>query len=96
MKKISKTDSGRTEIKVKGELEIVKECPTLARAKKKYWDLWKLARDLNPDEIKMLITKRKNDLKYEKDVEMIRDLRTEIKLLSDIYIIVERKRKGGK
>ena len=53
-------------------------------------DLWKLALDLNYDEIVMLITSRKNKLKYEKNPDMITYLRNDIKILIDAYRLKKR------
>ena len=86
--RIGKTDNGRTEITTTGEE------PAIARSKKRYWDLWKMAKTLYPVEIEMLIAKRKNDLKHTfDDYDEYRDLKTEIKLLEDIYRIVKRKKR---
>jgi len=77
------TDNGRTLLRKKGGEE-----PKSARAN---WYLWKFANTLNPDEIEFLITKRKQDLKYEYCPSGIRILRTEILLLEDVHRINRRK-----
>ena len=84
--RLGKTDDGRTDITTTGEI------PIIARSTKRYYQLWKLAEKLKPEEIEFLVIKRKNALKYEKDKEEIKCLRTEIKLLGDIYRIVNRRR----
>jgi hypothetical protein len=48
---------------------------------------------MNLDEIEFLITKRKNDLKYETHYDEIRNLRTDIRILEDAHKII-RKRRG--
>ena len=73
------------------EVTIVYEKPVSAGAKKAYYQLWKFAMDLTPEEIEVLVAKRKNDLKYEKKTDRIEDLRTEIKILEDMYMINKRK-----
>lgn len=68
----------------------VKEEPDSAKAN---YQLWKLAQDLKPEEIQMLITKRRNDLKYESNSKEINRLRTDISILEDAHEIISRKRK---
>ena len=80
-----KSDKGRVIITAQGEE------PKSARGSKEYYQLWKLAETLTPDEIRMLIVIRKDKLKYEKDSDLISDLRTEILILSDACKIVSRK-----
>ena len=54
------------------------------------YPLWKLAKESSLDELSMLMTKRKYELKYEnRDVEN-RSLRREILLLNDVYKIKKR------
>ena len=52
------------------------------------WQLWKLALTLNLDEIEFLITKRKRELKYEKNYDKVRLLRTEIMILEDAHLVI--------
>lgn len=93
MKKKSKsirkgtTDDGRIIITT------THEEPKSARGNARYYQLWKLASELNLEEIEFLITKRKNDLKYVSDVDEIKVLRTEISILGDTYNIVKKKMK---
>ena len=68
------------------------EEPTSARRSKRHYQLWKLAKDLSKEEISMLITKRKEELKYEKDPEEIRNLRTDITILESSYKIKNKKK----
>jgi len=58
------------------------------------WWLWKLCEDLSLEEIQVLITKRKNELKYEKDNKRIRELKTDIAILLDAYEIIKKKKRG--
>ena len=76
------TDDGRTIIKKKGSEESIS-----ARGN---WQLWKFALTLKPEEIEMLITKRINSLKYEKNANTIKGLRRDIRLLSDVRTIIKR------
>jgi len=78
--------SGRIIIRKRGSEE-----PISARNN---WTLWVLCRDfLTSNEIQFLITKRKNDLKYEKNPIKVRELRTDIRILEDAYYIIKRKEK---
>ena len=67
--------------------------PTRVLPSGKNWDLWKLCQDLSCEEISILITNRKEKLKYETNGEMIKILRTDISILEDAYKIKLRKRK---
>ena len=86
-KRIGRTDSGRTIITSTGEE------PKSARASKRWYQLWKMVQDISPEEIEFLISKRRNQLKYEKDFEEINNLRTDISVLEDAYKINKRKRR---
>jgi hypothetical protein len=88
--RVGTTNDGRTIITTTGEE------PKSARASKRYYQLWKFARELNPEEIEFLITKRRNDIKYEQDDKMIRILRTEISILADTRRIIKRELKEKK
>ena len=66
------------------------EIPKSARASKRYWALWKMAKKLNLGEIEILIKKREKDLKYEKDYDIRKILKTEIRILEDAKEIIER------
>ena len=79
------TNNGRIILRKKGGEE-----PLSARAN---WDLWKLCQTLTSEEITFLITKRRNDIKYESDSNAIRSLRRDILLLEDAYKIIKRKEK---
>ena len=82
---MSTTDDGRTILKPRGGEE--------PRSAKSNWQLWKLCKELKADEIAVLITKRKMELKYldkDKDREDIRRIRSEILLLEDAYRILKR------
>jgi len=86
--RIGTTDDGRTIIwKYRGEE------PRSVRACKRYSQLWKAVKELECCDIELLITKRKLDLKYEKDSDNIKILRTEILILEDAYRIKKRKNK---
>ena len=80
-----KTDKGRILITAK------EEEPKSARRNKDCYHLWLCAKELKLDEIEMLVTKRKQDLRYEKDPNRIRELRTQILILEDTHKIVRRK-----
>lgn len=69
------------------------EQPKSAKADKDTWALWKLCETLTPEEIKMLWLKRKQDMKYEKDQEQIKRLRTEMAILNDAYEIIKRRKR---
>ena len=79
------TNSGRIILKNNGEE------PCSARANKEYYQLWKFLEDLTLEELQFLVTKRKNDLKYESSIDKIRILRTEILIIEDCYKITKRK-----
>ena len=89
-KRVGTTNNRRVVITTTGEQ------PKSARANKRYYQLWKFAKELKPEEIQLLITKRKNNLKYEKDYEQIRILRTEITILEDTHKIIRRELKNNK
>ena len=57
------------------------------------WQLWKLCQDLTLDEIRVLVGKRKQDIKYEKDMNKIRELKTDISILTDAYEIMKKRRR---
>lgn len=78
------TDKKRTTLRKEGGEE-----PKSARAN---WQLWKLCQELNPEEIVMLITKRRKELKYETDLECRNKIKSDILLLEDAYRIIKRKR----
>ena len=81
----NKTNKGRIIIRKRGE-----DIPTLSKYN---YQLWKFCISLEPNELMVLISKRKEDLKYEKDFDIIKNLRTEILLLEDTYKIMIRKNK---
>ena len=81
------TDNHRTIITTTGEE------PKSSRRTKRHYDLWKLAKTLELDEIEFLISKRKKELKYEKSMSEIRNLRTDIRILEDSHIINREKMK---
>jgi len=63
------------------------------KSAKNNWQLWKFCETITLDEITILISKRKNDLKYEKDNEKILQLRTDISILTDAYEIMKKRGK---
>ena len=65
----------------------------IPKSAKDNWALWNLCKDLSLEEIRVLIGKRKNDIKYEKSNEKIKLLRTDICILEDAYEIIKRRRK---
>jgi len=67
------------------------EVPASARASKRFWAFWKMVKKLTPNEIEFLISKRMNELKYEKDYKEIRNLKTEICILEDAYEIMNKR-----
>lgn len=83
-KRIGKTESGRIIITTTGEE------PTSARRSKRHYQLWKFAKTLHLDEIEFLISKRRTEIKYERNPDEIRNLRTDIRILEDIHIIVRK------
>lgn len=64
------------------------------KSAKSNWALWKLCQELNFEEIKVLISKRRNDLKYEKNEQKIQELRRDISILTDAYEIMKREKEG--
>lgn len=79
------TDEGRTIISKRGI-----ETPRSAKA---HYPLFKLARDLNLDEIQVLITIRKkriNEIMKTKQYEELSNVKSEIKMLTDWYRIRSR------
>ena len=68
------------------------EIPKSARSRKRHYALWKMVEKMKPEEIEFLITKRKNDLKYETNPEEIRRLRTDISVLNDAYKIIKKRK----
>jgi hypothetical protein len=66
-----------------------KDEPKSARSN---WQLWKLCQDLSLDEIRVLVSKRKQDIKYEKDLDKIRQLKTDISILTEAYEIIKRRK----
>jgi len=73
--------SGDIKFRKKGSKE-----PITKRAKSNY-PLYKLARDLKLEEITMLITDRRNKIKYEQDYSKILEYKEDILLLEDMYKI---------
>jgi hypothetical protein len=71
----------------------MKDEPKSAKANKDTWGLWKLCETLTLDEIKMLWVKRKQDLKYEKNPDGIKRLKTEMSILNDAYEIMKKRGK---
>ena len=67
--------------------------PRSAKRSKRHYQLWKMIKKMKLEEIEFLVTKRKNDLKYETNPDEIRNLRTDICILEDAHEII-RKRKG--
>jgi len=67
--------------------------PKSAKRDRNSWQLWKLCQDLSPDEIRVLVSKRKQDIKYEKDMNKINQLKTDISILTDAYEIIKRRKK---
>jgi len=63
------------------------ELPHLARSN---WNLWRLVKDLNKNEIKVLITSKIKQLKRAKTDDEIKEIRRDIVLLSDAYKIKNR------
>jgi len=83
---IGKTEDGRVIITLYGEE------PKSARRNKECYRLWKLAETLSLNEIEMLISKRRNEIKYCNNNGRVRELRTEILVLEDSYKIVRRRK----
>jgi hypothetical protein len=57
------------------------------------WQLWKLSETLTLEEISVLISKRRQDLKYERDSKKINQLKTDISILTDAYGILKKRGK---
>ena len=68
--------------------------PKSAKENQRTYQSWKFYETLTTEEIKVLIGKRKNDMKYEKDPQRIKELRTDIAILNDAYEIIKRKNLG--
>jgi len=77
-----------------GRIIITKRGKEISKSSYSNWDLWKLSKDLNKDELSMLITLRKNYLKHTEDPEMIRGYRRDILILEDAYKIKSREEIG--
>ena len=58
-----------------------------------YYRFWRFCTTLTDDEIRTLISKRKNQLKYDNTNEEWLQLRTEIKILCHVYSSREEERK---
>lgn len=69
------------------------EQPKSAKANKDTWALWKFCETLSLEEISVLITKRRQDIKYETDSKRKTELRREISILEDTYEIIKRRTK---
>ncbi|MBE3093925.1 MAG: hypothetical protein IMZ52_02760 [Actinobacteria bacterium] len=69
------------------------DIPKSAKENKNTWALWKFCETITPDEITILIGKRKQDIKYEKNMSKIRELRTDISILTDAYEIMKKRGK---
>ena len=65
-KRVGTTEGGRVIITATGEE------PKSARRSKRHYQLWKLTETLDLDEIEMLITKRRNDIKHETNPEEVK------------------------
>ena len=65
----------------------------IPKSAKSNWQLWKICQDLKLEEIRVIIGKRKQDIKYEKDKNKICGLRRDIKLLEEAYEIIKRRKK---
>jgi len=59
-----------------------------ARSARSNWQLWKLCEELIPEEIEVLISKRKSDLRHEKDFEKREEIRNDIMILEDAVRII--------
>jgi len=64
-----------------------------ARSARSNWQLWKLCEELTPEEIEVLISKRKSELRHEKDFKKREEIRNDIMILEDALRIKERKYK---
>ena len=69
------------------------DIPKSAKANKNTWQLWKFCETITADEIIVLFTKRKQDLKYEKDIKRINELKTELSVLNEAYEIMKKRGK---
>lgn len=87
-KRVGRTDNSRTILN-----NYDNEEPKSARRNQRCWQLWKFCKDLEPDDISVLITNRKYSLRYAKTPEEIKILRTDISILEDAYRIIKRKKK---
>jgi len=74
-------NSSKLKFRKKGSKE-----PVPRRARHNY-PLYKLAKDLKLEEISLLITVRKNKIKYEQDYNKIMEYKRDILLLEDMYKI---------
>lgn len=65
---------------------IVTDMPSSARAKIRYYRLWKFMKDehLTPNDLQMLFLKRKSACRYATPEEII-CLRTEMKIIGEVY-----------
>ena len=81
------TNSGRVIITTTGEE------PKSSRRSDRHFQLWKFAETLTPEEVSVMITKRRKEIKYENDYEEIKELKTDILILEDAYKILKRKMK---
>ena len=98
-KKRNTTNNGRVVLKVKKkeiiistkraeEIIVIDEEPKCATSN---WQLWKLCQTISLEEIKVLISKRSNDLKYETNLKKRNELKLDILLLEDAYRIMKRR-----
>ena len=67
-----------------GRIVLKPRADAISKSAKTNYPLWKLSKELNIDEIKMLIAKRRRDLKY-CSKEDINELRSDILILEDAY-----------
>lgn len=70
-----------------------KETPKSAKSSRRHYQLWKMIEKMKLEEIEFLVTKRKNDLKYETNPDEIRNLRTDICILEDAYNIIKKRKR---
>ena len=77
-----RTDKGRTIISPTGLEDSI-----IARSSKQNWEFWTFVETLSPNEIRFLITNRKEKMKYIDDREEYRQLKNDITLLQDAYRI---------
>jgi hypothetical protein len=66
-----------------------------ARKSKETLMFWKFIKTLSPNEIQMLISRRKNDIKYIDNNEDLTQIKLEIKLLEDAYKLSTKRYKDG-